>query len=124
MNNCPLYFCFIYAFRYKLNDTDLLDVCSFLDPRTKTLTHLPVEKQVQTKLEVESLLVTQVQPSDISAQEEDVMPKPKEPGILSSLLGAFQRESTSVSMPSAIMVEIESYVNMPVPNMESNPLLW
>lgn len=112
--------------RYKLNDSDLLNRCTFLDPRVKSLTHLTdterndVYSKVLTMIETETESDSDPGPGVTAANEPPVVPT-----LLFSLLHSFsQAESAEAGGLSCAATELQRYKALPTCPMNSNPLSW
>ena len=118
--------------RFKTNDTDLLDECSFTDPRTKALSHLTVDKRERVKQRIISLIheddgdsVSEIVPDPGSSSQGSSADESKH-DLLSSLLSDFQPEQpvpTFISRSEA-QLEVVRYLAEPYCPMKGDPLAW
>lgn len=111
--------------RWDLNDTDLLNRCSFVDPRTKCLAHLTpsdrdkVRDQILTAIKVDKEFSMDTDSVECVDSTPAATP---ESGLLSTLLPTFHTESSTVT--SAAEKEMERYLSEASIPMESDPLEW
>lgn len=130
---------FLCSCRYKRNDTDLLDFCTFLDPRTKSLAHLPETK----KKEVQDRVIRELKidgpdcpdPDDVDSsnalniETEKEGATQNESGLLSSLLSSFHTPSVAAKLSYADVAadahdEIRRYLRESPCELEGDPLDW
>lgn len=117
--NCILVL-FLSNCRYETNDTDHLDDCSLMDPRTKDLSHLSDSRRKVVKERLISKLIDQnentlVQPTPVT--------KPVA-GLLTSLLSNTEVPNDQTSMNPTAVEEVDRYLMDKSCTLEDNPLIW
>ena len=120
---------FVFNFRFKTNDTDLLDECSFVDPRVKSLAYLSSVKRSHVKDRVLACLKTEEDDiQTVDQQNEtcnmDCDNSSTSPDLLSSLLSDDYTCASNPVDKSCAEIEIEKYLAMPPCAMKDNPLSW
>ena len=130
-----------YVFRYS-NDTDLLDMCAYLDPRTKSMPYLNDEERKNVHKKVFNMCVQDCN----SRQVDDRNDTPASPslstssenpteGMLVSLLGDIysgtgntsaneDQVDDSTNTADIIDFEMKRYNSAASLKMEGNPLQW
>ena len=119
----------ILFFRYETNDTELLDECSFFDPRVKSLVHLSKEKQESVKTRVLAWLQVDEEMShgeQSTSDEPDPMDNvsAQDSGLLSSILSGYATTSHVERTRSDVELEVQRYLSEKACPMQEYPLLW
>lgn len=121
-----------FTFRYKKYDTDLLDICSFVDPRVKSLAHLSSERRLAVQQMVLTAIKVDEQHSGELSASAQLNPTPTSGGstsrtsVLSSLLGSFSEQANCDSQSPSDQAEIQlrSYIHDTPCAMDGVPLDW
>lgn len=106
----------------------MLDQCSFLDPRVKSLKHVPEAKQK----DVHSMTLTHLggdtamSESGVAMNDEQAKDADKAPCLLESLLGDFQTSpiANADDPVSDIQRELNQYITEKACPMDIDPLKW
>lgn len=112
---------------------ELLDRCSFLDPRVKTLAYLPETERAKVKDDIVRLLVdvvarehTETDTVEMSEHTDHTDTHDK-PCLLGAILGSDYSQNTSCSTLNAetvIQSEVNIYVKDSVCSFSCSPLIW
>jgi serine/threonine protein kinase len=88
--------------RYAANDSDILDHCSFSDPRTKSLVHLTDQRRERVKNHVLQCIEDTFDDLDSHSETDaSLLPNTSSSSTLSSLLGEFKASACSSSASSS-----------------------
>lgn len=120
-------------FRYQLeDDMNLLDACSFLDPRTKSLPYLSDSEKAKIQDQVFSMLLEST--AGDSATESHTEPSTQfvdsEPSTSASTRNLLDDmfpvdvAPATVNIDQVLNDELKAYVNEPRCPMADSPLLW
>ena len=123
--------------RYDTNDTELLDKCAFMDPRTKSLAHLPVDQRNRVITHVTSILTPAESESTPTPAANPTPSEPEaggsgdgKPGVLKSILARFSVDDQLVAGDDELVSglrakdEIRRYQQEPAIGVDGDPLLW
>ena len=113
--------------RISVNDTEVLNRCSFADPRMKSLLPLSSREQEQLYSRVTDSMVAVLAAEEPETDEMQLAEttEPSQPSLLSNLLPQFHAtHSIQQTSRAKVEAEIERFKSLPSCKIDADPLNW
>lgn len=105
---------------------EFLDICSFLDPRVKSLVYLSAVQCAKVKDDVIRMIVSKSSEDISSYKSNSAVDSQTQSCLLGSILGDDYSQATSsdFDFERMIQLEVNQYCKDGTCSMDSSPLLW